>query len=58
MSFVYSIPCISKPRVRGSNPLGRANEDQAYQQRRQNAQRSINQGMRMLRGGCTLGVNC
>jgi|ETNmetMinimDraft_8_1059916.scaffolds.fasta_scaffold21279_2 hypothetical protein len=24
-SFVYPIPRISKPRVRGSNPLGRAN---------------------------------
>ena len=35
-----------------------ANEEQAYQQRRSNAQRSINQGMRMLSGACTLGVNC
>jgi GMP synthase PP-ATPase subunit len=25
MSFVYSIPCISKPRVTGSNPVGRSN---------------------------------
>jgi len=35
-----------------------ANEEQAYQQRRSNAQKSINQGMRMLSGACTLGVNC
>ena len=33
-----------------------ANENQAYQQRRQNAQQSINQGMKML-GGCSFG-NC
>ena len=32
MSFVYPIPRISKPRVRGSNPLGRANS-RAYTQR-------------------------
>ena len=35
-----------------------ANEQQAYQQQRSNAQKSINQGMRMLSGACTLGINC
>jgi len=35
-----------------------ANENQAYQLRRRNAQRSINQGMRMINNQCTFGVNC
>ena len=29
-SFVYPIPRISKPRVRGSNPLGRANKSSIF----------------------------
>ena len=30
MSFVYPIPCIFKPRVTGSNPVGRANKSRVF----------------------------
>ena len=30
MSFVYSIPCISKPRVTSSNLVGRANKSNVF----------------------------
>ena len=35
-----------------------AAQQQAYQSQRRNNQQLMNQGMKMLSGGCTLGVNC
>ena len=48
----------AKRQAAAAEAQARATEQQAYEARRRNSQAQIERGMKMLSGGCTLGIDC